>query len=35
MIEIEEKEVRTKICHRNSILLRQVFTLQDKKSFIK
>lgn len=35
MIEIEEKEVRTKICHRNSILLRQVFALQDKKSFIK
>lgn len=35
MIELEEKEVRTKICHRNSILLRQVFALQDKKSFIK
>ncbi len=35
MIELEEKEVRTKICHRNTILLRQVFALQDKKSFIK
>ena len=31
MIEIEEKEVRTKICHRNSILLRQVFALQDRR----